>query len=172
MQRIDILLQLRLEFLVHGASFAPFTLPLGVTPWVSHTKKLDWVFGILWIWELNYVQDGVGMVQDEASRETVDDELARFTVALDAATQETLVVRSLFKEIEEATDDVLALVDVVLDHFVGEQAGFLVANDDFFGLEASELLDTFINVSRYQVSVAAVHFGVGLLEESNPHFVS
>lgn len=96
---------------------------------------------------MNDVQDRVGMVQDEAGGQTVDDKLARFSVTLNAAAHETLIIMSFFKEVKEAIGDVFAFVNVMLDHFVREQACSLVSNDNFFGLEASELLDAFVNIT-------------------------
>lgn len=52
-----------------------------------------------------------------------------------------------------------------------EAACLLIPDQDLLGLEASQLLDAFVDVTANEVAIASVHLSVCLLNKCNPHFM-
>ena len=115
---LDVLLEYLAVLLHLRRVTRPSSKPLRVTPRVSkseHSKSILASF-IEWIWKFHDVIDTVGVIEDQASWGTIQDELTLFTIALDTATQEAHIILSLNEEIPEAF---FASI-VLLDHLVRE----------------------------------------------------
>lgn len=57
---------------------------------------------------------------------------------------------------------------MLFNHFMRECVRNLVSDENFFRLETSELLNTFIYISRDQIFVASMNFGISFLNDWDP----
>jgi len=92
------------------------------------------------------------MVKDQSRWMPVGHLGTFFAVTFDAAAQKAVILLSLKQERPEA---VFASI-VLLDHLVREASSFFITDKDLLWLEASELLDTFVNIATDEVSIASM----------------
>lgn len=90
-----------------------------------------------------------------------------FAITFDAASQKAIVLLSLEQERPET---VFASV-VLVDHLVREASSLFIPDKHLLWLEASELLDTLVNIATDEVSIASMQFSISFLNQSNPHFM-
>lgn len=60
---------------------------------------------------------------------------------------------------------------MLINHLGWEEAGLSALNINLLGLETSQLLNTFVDISRDEVLIASVKLGVSLLNEGNPELM-
>lgn len=107
------------------------------------------------------------MVHDETTRFSFYQYFSFFAITFDTASHETIVLVSFLQELPEAFGTTI----VLFNHFVWETLCLLISNKDLFRLEASQFLDTFIDIARDQVLVASMKLGISFFNECYPKLV-
>jgi len=166
-QSVDVLLEKRGVLSHLWTSRAPSAGPLTFTPRISEHKKSQWFLLVAWVLNLHNSKYAVSMVKDETRWMPVGNLGTFFTITFDAASQKAVVLPSLEQERPEA---IFASV-VLLDHFVREASSFFIPDKDLLWLEASKLLNTFVNIPTDEVSIASMQFSICFFNQSNPHFM-
>jgi hypothetical protein len=87
--------------------------------------------------------------------------------SFDTASKKTSIVLSFSQELPETF-----FTSIMLNHLVREATCLFVSNKNLLWLKSCEFLNTFIDISRDQVSIAPVQFSICFLDKRNPHFVS
>lgn len=168
-QRLNVIRDVLVIHLSLLALVGPGELPFGLAPWVPEPQESNGLLStlIVSIGELYDVVDGVGVVQNETTRLTLNHQLSFLTISFDTASHEAIVVISLYQELPEA----LGTPVVLLDHLVWEHARGLILDKDLFGLHAGELLHALVDVARDQVLITTMKFSVCLFDQGNPKLV-
>lgn len=119
------------------------------------------------VWEFYDIIDGVGVVEDKSARLALDLHLTFFAVAFDTAAHKTVIVVAFHEELPES----LGTSIILLDLSMWEHTRTLILDKDFLWLHTSQLLNTFVYVTRYQILVAAMELCICFLNEGNPQLM-
>lgn len=108
------------------------------------------------------------MIQYQPSWLAIDHLRTLLAIAFNTASHETVIILSIHEKLPKA---IFASI-MLFNHFVWETASLFISDKDLFWLEACEFLNAFVDVSTDEVSIAAVHLGVGFFDEGYPHFMN